>query len=180
MALDKQIEASRTSVELARQSYKPGFSLGASYGYREDGPLGIQRDDFISLEVSFDLPLFTEKRQKPQVEAASNAASAIQTERLLLLRNLFSDYQQARAQLAILQERQDLFNDTLLVQMGDLTEATLAAYTADEGDFAEVMRAYINELNARIELLGITVERAKVLAKLEYLLTSSRNDEVTQ
>jgi outer membrane protein TolC len=174
-AMDKKIEASQTNVELTRQNFKPGFSLGASYGYREDGPFGIQRDDFISLEVSFDLPLFTERRQKPQVEAASNTAAAIQTERILLLKNLFADYQRALAQLRILEERRDLFNNTLLVQMRDLTEATLAAYNTDEGDFAEVMRAYINELDARIELVGINVERAKTLAKLHYLFTSSKN-----
>ena len=177
LALDKQIEVSRTGVELARQNYKPGFNLGASYGYREDGPFGMQRDDFISLEVSFDLPLFTENRQKPKVEAASNVAAAIQTDRIVLLKSLFADYQKARAQLAVLEDRQSLYDETLLAQINDLTEATLAAYTADEGDFAEVMRAYISELNARIDLLGITVERAKVLATLQYLFTSSNYDE---
>ena len=170
-AQDKQIASSRTGVELAKQGYKPGITLGASYGYRDDGPMGLQRDDFISLEISFDLPLFTEKRQKPKVEAASYTASAMQTERVLLLKNLFADYQQAMSQLAVLDERRTLFNDTLLGQLRVLTEATLAAYTADEGDFAEVTRAYIAELNASIEVLGIDVERLKMLAQLNYLLT---------
>lgn len=173
--INKQIDVSQISVELAKQSYKPGFSLGASYGYRDDGPLGLSRDDFISLEVSFDLPLFTEKRQRPKVEAANYTASAILTERLLLLKNLFADYQRAKTQLSVLEERRALYYDTLLAQLRDLTEATLAAYTADEGDFEEVMRAYINELNAEIELLGIEIERLKMLAQLDYLLTVSED-----
>ena len=172
-AIDKQIDVSQTSVELAKQSYKPSFSLGASYGYRDNGPFDMKRDDFISFEVSFDLPFFTEKRQKPKVEAANFRASAVKTERILLFKSLFASYQQAISQLSVLEERRTLFNETLLAQIEDLTEATLSAYTADEGDFEEVMRAYIAELNAKIEVLGIEVERQKILAQLNYLLTIS-------
>lgn len=172
-ALDKRIDASETGVALARQSYKPGFSVGASYGYRDDGPSGPQRDDFISLELSYDLPLFTEKRQKPRVEAASYRSAAIKTEKVLAFKQLFAAYQQTMTQLFVLEERKALFDDTLLVQMTNLTEATLTAYTADEGDFEEVMRAYISELNAKIDVLGIEIERLKNIAQLNYLLTSS-------
>ena len=173
--LDKQIDASETGVELAKQSYKPGFSVGASYGYRDNGPMGIQRDDFVSLDVSFDLPLFTEKRQRPRVEAANYQTSAIKTERILVFKNLFASYQQAMALLSVLEDREALFNNTLLAQIAELTESTLAAYTADEGDFEEVMRAYIAELNAKIEVLGIEIERQKILAQINYLLTNSAN-----
>lgn len=172
-ALDKQIEAAFTNVELARQSYKPAFSLGANYGYRGSGPMGLERADFFSLDVSFDLPFFTEKRQKPKVEAASYSASAAQTDRIILFKSLFANYQQAMSQLVVLDERKAFFDDILLIQMGDLTEATLAAYTSDAGSFEEVMRANIAELNARIEVFGIEVERLKMIARLNYLLTDS-------
>ena len=69
------------------------------------------------------------------------------------------------AELAILDERQSLYVDTLLSQINDLTEATLSAYTADEGDFEEVMRAYIAELNTKIELLQIDVARLRVISR---------------
>ena len=53
----------------------------------------------------------------------------------------------------------------------------LSAYTADEGDFEEVMRAYIAELNTKIDLLQIDVERLQVLARLDYLLAGSAINE---
>lgn len=177
LAHDKQIEIAKTSVELARQSLKPSYSVGASYGYRDNAPLGMNRADFISLELSFDLPLFSEKRQKPQIRARQYDASARQIERTLVFKDLFSSYQQAMAELAILNERQSLYEDTLLSQINDLTEATLSAYTADEGDFEEVMRAYIAELNTKIELLEINVARLKVISRLNYLLASSEPKE---
>ena len=125
--------------------------------------------------MSFDIPYFTEKRQKPKIRASRYTASARQTERILLFKELFSNYQQANAQLDVLDERKTLFEDVLLDQMSDLTETTLSAYTADEGDFEEVMRAYIGELNIKIELLEIDVERQKVISRLNYLTATSEN-----
>jgi len=170
---DKQIEIAQTQVEITKQSFKPSFNVGASYGYRDRSRLGIDRADFISLDLSFDLPLFTENRQKPRLRASQYRASAKQTERILLIKDLFANYQQAMAQLVVLDERKAIYNDYLLSQLTDLTEATLSSYTADEGDFEEVMRAYIAELNAKIELLQIDIERLKVISLLDYLLTTS-------
>ncbi|MEZ5489279.1 MAG: TolC family protein [Gammaproteobacteria bacterium] len=172
-AQDKKIEIAQTQIEITEQSFKPSYSVGVNYGYRGNAPGGIERADFISLDVSFDLPLFTEKRQKPRLRASQYRASARQTERMLLIKDLFANYQQAMAQLVVLDERRALFNDTLLSQLSDLTQATLSSYTADEGDFEEVMRAYIAELNAKIELLQIEVERSKIISQLDYLLTTS-------
>ncbi|MBT8145662.1 MAG: TolC family protein [Gammaproteobacteria bacterium] len=172
-ANDKQIEIARTQVEITRQSFKPSFSIGASYGYRDRSPLGMDRDDFVSIDLNFDLPIFTKNRQEPRLRASQYRASARQTERILLIKELFARYQGAQAQLEQLDERRSIFNDSLLSQLSDLTEATLSSYTADEGDFEEVMRAYIAELNANIELLQIDVERLKIISILDYLLTNT-------
>ncbi len=172
-ANDKQIEIAQTQVEITRQSFKPSFSIGASYGYRDRSPLGMDRDDFVSIDLNFDLPIFTKNRQEPRLRASQYRASARQTERILLIKELFARYQGAQAQLEQLDERRSIFNDSLLSQLSDLTEATLSSYTADEGDFEEVMRAYIAELNANIELLQIDVERLKIISILDYLLTNT-------
>ena len=174
-AHDKQIEIAETQVELTKQSFKPSFSVGAAYSYRADAPTGLDRNrsDFFAIDLSFDLPLFTENRQKPKLRASRYRASARQTERVLLIKDMFANYQQAMAQLDVLDQRESIFNDMLLSQLSDLTEATLASYTADEGDFEEVMRAYISELNAKIELLQIDIERLKVISSLDYLTTVS-------
>ena len=173
-AHDQRIEIARTQVNLAKESFKPSFSVGASYGRRNKTALGYDRADFLSLDLSFDLPLFPANRQKPRLRASQYAASARQTERILIIKELFAEYQKSKAQMEVLEERIALFNDFLLAQLADLTEATLNSYTADEGDFEEVMRAYISELNAKIELLQIDIERLKVISKLNYLLTRSK------
>lgn len=176
-AYDKEVEAALTGVEIARQSYKPGYTLGAEYGKRFDGPGGLARSDFFSLSVTFDLPLFTAKRQKPRVEAAYLRASALQTERVLLVREIAAQYQQALVRLERLAERQTLYQDILETQLDTLIEASTAAYAADEADFEEVIGAYIARHNARVALLNINVEQVKAITRLQYLLTGLENQE---
>ena len=120
LAHNKQIEVAQTKIELAQQSLKPSYSVGASYGYRDNAPMGVNRADFVSLELNFDLPLFPDKRQKPLIRASQYNASAKQIERTLIFKDLFSSYQQAMAELAILDERQSLYVDTLLSQINDV------------------------------------------------------------
>ena len=45
----------------------------------------------------------------------------------------------------------------------------MLAYQSDRGDFAEVMRAYITDLNTRMEYVRLQVERAQSHAALAEL-----------
>jgi outer membrane protein TolC len=173
VALDRKIAASATGVEVARQKYKPEWGINAGYGYRDDDPAGNERADFLSVGVTLDVPLFRANRQDRQVQAATAEAGSIKTERLLLLRDIIAAFGGAREQLVKLDARQQLYRQRLLPQMHQLAQASLNAYTNDDGDFAEVVRARIAELNASIESLAIDVERQKMMARLNYFLTQA-------
>ncbi len=171
--LDQQITASSTGVSLARQQYKPQWGLNASYGYRQDDPQGIERSDFLSMGVSFDLPLFTSNRQDQQVQAELASQEALKTDRVLALRSLQSGLDVASARLQRLQQRKALYDERLLEQIHEQAEASLTAYTRDDGDFAEVVRARIAELNANIDFLNIKIDLLKTLAELQYFLAAT-------
>lgn len=167
-ALDKKIEVNETGIELARQSYKPEWGVNASYGYRDDAQNGSDRADFLSVGVTFDLPFFTENRQDKQVESAVSRSLSVKTEKWMLVRKMIADFERFRAQLKRLNERQKLYQEELLPQMHEQAEASLTAYTNDDGDFAEVVRARIAELNAQISELNINVDRQKTIIQLNY------------
>ena len=76
LGIDSAIDASRVGVELARQKYRPEWKVNASYGYREDGPMGQARPDFFSVGLAFDLPFFTSRRQDQQLQAAIAGSEA--------------------------------------------------------------------------------------------------------
>ncbi|MGK2907375.1 MAG: TolC family protein, partial [Desulfuromonadales bacterium] len=93
-----------------------------------------------------------------------------------LVRKMISGFEKNRVQLKRLQERQTLYQVQLLPQMHDQAEASLTAYTNDDGDFAEVVRARIAELNARIEALEIGVEIQKTIIELNYYFMENAED----
>jgi outer membrane protein TolC len=178
-ALEQKIRASDTGIELAKQKYKPKWGLNAGYGYRNDDPMGNDRADLLSVGVTFSVPLFTANRQDKEVQSARSKASAVKTEKWQLLRKLIASFETAKANLLRLNERQALYQAQLLPQMHEQAEASLTAYTNDDGDFAEVVRARIAEMDAEIDALNIDVERQKSILQLNYFFTGSA-DEVAE
>lgn len=168
--LDRKISATATGIELAMQKYKPQWEVNASYGYRDDDPLGNERSDFFSLGVSFDVPLFAANRQDREVLAAQAKESAMKTEKTLLLRTMRASFEAAQSRLERLTQRKALYEERLLEEIHDQAEASLTAYTNDAGDFAEVVRARIAELNANIDFLNINIDRLLTIAELNYFL----------
>lgn len=168
--LDQKIAATGTGVELAKQKYKPQWGVNASYGYRDDDPLGSERSDFFSLGVSFDVPLFTSNRQDREVQAAQATEAAIRTEKALALRSMRAGFEAAQSRLERLDQRKALYEGRLLKEIHDQAEASLTAYTNDAGDFAEVVRARIAELNANIDFLNINIDRLLAITELNYFL----------
>ena len=172
-ALDKKISASKTGINLAEQQYKPEWGVNASYGYRDDDPMGNSRSDFFSVGVTFDLPLFTENRQDMTVKSAISKTEAVKTEKILLLRQLLGAFSSGKGRLLRLEDRKNLYKTRLLPQVHDQAEASLTAYTNDDGDFAEVVRSRIAVLNAQIDDLVIQVAEQKIILELNYLFVGS-------
>jgi len=175
LAVDKKILAAKTGIALANQKYQPAWGVNASYAFRDDDLLGNSRADLLSVGLSFDLPLFTENRQDQQVNSAISTTEAIKTEKLLLLRQLMASYSDGKGRLHQLNKRKALFDNRLLPQTRDQAEASLTAYTNDDGDFSEAVRARIAVLNAEIDYLAITVEQQKIQLALNYVLIASMN-----
>jgi outer membrane protein TolC len=175
-SVEQKILAATTAVELTRQKYRPQWGVNASYGYRDDDPSGVERSDFFSVGLSFDLPLFTSQRQDQQVNAAVAELEALKTEQLLTLRSLRAGLEASLLRLARLDQRAALYQDRLLDDIRDQAEAAASAYTTDDGDFAEVVRARIAGLNANIDFLNISIDRLSTIAELNYYFAQAQHD----
>ena len=176
LALDREIEASKIGVDLARESDKTAWGINANYGYRDENKSGQSQADFVSLGVSFDLPYFTKNRQDKQIQSSVSQAEAVKTKKWALVRKMIAGFEKNRTQLNRLNERQHLYQSQLLPQMSEQAEASLTAYTNDDSDFAEVVRARIAELNAQIAALDIDVEKQKTIIQLNYYFMENANE----
>ncbi len=68
-----------------------------------------------------------------------------------------------------LTRRLSLYDSRILDQAKNHAEASLLAYQSDRGDFADVMHAYVDDLNTRIDNIRLQVERAQTYAVLANL-----------
>ena len=73
-------------------------------------------------------------------------------------------------------QRLSMYQSQILPQMAQQSDAALNAYTNDLGDFAEVVRAEIAELDAQITTLGIEVAKRKALASINYYFSEYHLD----
>lgn len=175
-AIDNQYKATHKNVELAEQGYKPQWGVTASYGHRDDASTGIERSDFFSVGVSFDLPLFTQDKQDQQVAASIANAEVVKTNKLLVMKKMMANVDREMRNLKRLSDRQVIYKDMLLKQSREHAEAALTAYTNDDGNFAEVVQARVSELNIRIAALKIDINAGKTLARLNYFFDWQTTD----
>ncbi|NNF41019.1 MAG: TolC family protein [Woeseiaceae bacterium] len=169
-AADTQIEARGAGVDLANERSKPGWALDLGYSYREGMlPSGQARSDFVSLGVTVDLPFFRKKSVDGTLAAALQERSAAKSVREQTWRSLQSQLAAEHARWHDLARRLALYDTRILAQAKDNAEAAMLAYQSDRADFADVMRAFIDDLNTRIEHIRLQVERARSYALLANL-----------
>jgi len=164
LASNSVIEARQSDVHIARQQYKPGFTLNGGYGVR-----GGDRADFATVGVTLDIPIFTGKKQDRNLSAARRNRGAAELARKAQLLELDRQLAGAYADQTRLAQRISLYEQSVISRASETTEATLTAYQNDLSDFAELVRARLAELDTELTLLRLRVDRAQVMARLDYL-----------
>jgi len=169
-AADARIAAQDTSVELAEQRSRPGWALDVGYSHRNGSlPSGDPRSDFVTVGVTVDLPFFSKKSVDSTLSAALQERSAARADKQRMQRSLESRLAAEYARWHELSRRLALYEERILVQARDHAQASLLAYQSDSGDFADVMRGYIDDLNTRIDYVRLNVEREQAYAVLANL-----------
>lgn len=174
-----KVDASRQMTEMARQEYKPGWSLLLDYGFRSgSNPDGTERSDFATAIVSLDVPLFTGNRQDKTVSANEKKVSAARYSKDDQLRKLKYFYEQNRYLWQRLGEREQLYENSLLIAARNNSKASLKAYQSGVSEFNTLMRAQITELDVRLEDLRVRVDRAVAQARILYITGDPENEKL--
>ena len=169
-ATDAEIRASSDSVDLSRQSYKPGFAVDVTYGDRSgENPDGSERANFLSAMVLMDVPLFTDKRQDRKLASSQQNLEAVKQERETALRKLLSQLQRSQSSLRILDRQMLLYRDKLIPQSHTHSELALKSYENNRVEFNSVLRARVAELDTSLKGIRLQVDRAQAIAMLNYL-----------
>jgi outer membrane protein, heavy metal efflux system len=160
--LDKQIEASATEVALARQSYKPDYSVEVYYAYRRDF------SDFVGVQFKVGLPYFTRDRQDRGLAAALEQSHASEDRKSNLLRELHAEVNQDYVDRRHYEERLADFDASIIPDAERRVETARSAYQSGRGSFDTVLLARRGLLDVRLQRLALAVESARAQVRLDY------------
>ncbi|VAW92268.1 Heavy metal RND efflux outer membrane protein, CzcC family [hydrothermal vent metagenome] len=166
-----KVRFNRKNVELARQDYKPSWSLDLSYSDREgNNPNGSERANFVSAMVMVDIPLFTGNRQDKRVASKLKMVSASKNKLSDMLQVMYTKLEKSHTKLVWLKQRMDHYNKVLFPRAKQNSEAALVAYQSDRSDFLSLIKARIIEFKTQLQFLRLNVDHVSTEATLSYLL----------
>jgi len=170
LAMQKKVSAADTGVELARQNYKPEFSVDVTYGFRSGSNAdGSSWPDMLSVMLVMDVPLFHANRQDRVLAAQVAQSSAAMFNLDDVYRRMNSDVEFQSAMFLRQKERVELFENSLLPEASFNSEATFEAYQSALEDMTTLLRARITEFDLQLEHAGLQADVLKSQSRLLYL-----------
>lgn len=163
VAFDSRERVLDAEIAEAQAEKKPDWALELAYQQR-----GRQYGDMVSLQVSFDLPLFPGSRQDPKIAAKRAERAGLDAERETVLREHaamlesdFAEYQ--RLATAVRRQR-----EILLPLADEKVSLALAAWRGGKGSLTDLVAARRERIDAELKAIALEGERLQVAARLHY------------
>lgn len=129
---------------------------------------GREFGDMVSVQFSWDLPLFPDSRQNPKIAAKQAEVSQLEAEREALsrehtqqLENQLADYERLNRAVRRNQE-------SLLPLAKEKVELSMASYRSGKGDLNAVVAARRELIEARLKQIDVEERRALTSARLYF------------
>lgn len=161
--LDEAVSVAQADVSLAREAYKPDWSVDLSYGLRGGG-----LPDFVSVGVGVDLPLFTANRQDKRLAARLAEVEQAELIRADRYRTLKADLEASYADWQAADARVMHYEQGILPLATRRIESALAAYGSDRASYGQVLDARRAEAESRLQWLALVVARDKARVQIDY------------
>ena len=161
------IDASGQRLELAKKDYYPDFKVGVTYGNRDEDQMGRSRQDFLSVMLSVNVPLYAGTKQDRAVQQRTRELARSQyalTDTKNLVRSsiaeALTDYRRAS-------EQETLFDEGIVPQARQTVESMTAGYQVDKVDFLNLVRSQISLFNFELQYWKSYTEANQALARLQ-------------
>ena len=168
LAFDSRARVLNAEIAEAQAEKKPDWALELAYQMR-----GKQYGDMASVQVSFDLPLFTATRQDPKIAAKGAERASLDAEREMTLREhaamLETDWAEHQ-RLANAVKRQ---HELLLPLANEKVELAMAAWRGGKGSLTDLIAARRERIDAELKAIALEGERQQVAARLYYAYGNS-------
>lgn len=168
LARARAVAAAEGELALAKEEYKPDWSVQLGYGYRP----GFA--DYASVNFEVGLPVFRRNRQDRGVAARSAQLSSTAALQEDFLRQIRSEIQLNVHDWERLRSRIRHYDEVILPQAAQRAEAAVAAYGGGTGSLLAILDARRSLQDARMQRLDLTLDATRHLIDLDYFALSER------
>lgn len=127
-----------------------------------------QFGDMVSVQFSWDLPLFPDSRQNPKIAAKHAELNQLEAEREALSREYTQQLEDELADYERLNRAVHRTEDSLLPLAKEKVELSMASYRAGKGDLISVVAARRELIEARLKQIDVEEQRALTRARLYF------------
>lgn len=158
--MTREAEAKVREAEAEKQS---DWSWELDYQHRDR-----QFGDMVSVQLSFDLPLFPGSRQNPKIAAKHAELNQLEAEREAMVREHTQQLEEDLAEYERLNRAVRRSQESLVPLAKEKVGLTMASYRAGKGDLAPVIAARRELIEARLKQIDVEEQRALTNARLYF------------
>lgn len=162
-AFEPMLRMADAEVREAEAGKAPDWDIELAYQKR-----GQPFDDMVSLQVSFDLPLFAARRQDPRIAEKRAERLRLASEREALLRAHAEMLEADLAEHERLERAVQRQRDTLLPLLEEKIALSLASYRASTSELTELIAVRRELIDERLRLVELENARAQTAARLHF------------
>ncbi|MGF6127780.1 cobalt-zinc-cadmium efflux system outer membrane protein [Pseudomonas frederiksbergensis] len=129
---------------------------------------GREFGDMVSVQFSWDLPLFPDSRQNPKIAAKQAELSQLEAEREALSREHTQQLENELADYERLNRAVRRNQESLLPLAKEKIELSMASYRSGKGDLNAVVAARRELIEARLKQIDVEEQRALTSARLYF------------
>ncbi|MHC8309561.1 TolC family protein [Pseudomonas sp. GT1P32] len=158
--MTREAQARVREAESEKQS---DWSWELDYQHR-----GRQFGDMVSVQFSWDLPLFPDARQNPKIAARHAELNQLEAEREALSREHTQQLENELADYERLNRAVHRNQESLLPLAMEKVELSMASYRAGKGDLDTVVTARRELIEVRLKQIDVEEQRALTSARLYF------------
>ncbi|MYD46566.1 MAG: TolC family protein [Gammaproteobacteria bacterium] len=171
LALTAQADANAAQVRAEESGLNRKWMIDLSYAYRDGGLLsGQSRSDLISASISFNLPIWGQQKYRQRVLQVQKMHSSTLLKQQSTLRELEKKLDSALTHWKTLSSRVTLYEEQILPKTEELVTVNLESYENQANNLSDVVQSHINQIEAELKHLELTINRLKAWADIDKLV----------
>lgn len=168
---DAGVDVTKYAIDRAEADWRPNWGAQLTYQQREAGAT-FPGDDWVSGAVTFTIPLWAERGQKPRLRAAKSDRASAEMRYQAAARSTVARYAAEHAALRASQNSIEVLDDKISA-VEDEIAAQITVYESGVGDYAPIIDGEIAILKLRAEIAAEEARSAAATSRLNALMVQS-------